>query len=635
MVGGSSPSGRSRNAVIVRIIEGAGIEADDRNMTSSRDEPTSQSKPGAATEWVGVEVSAGERAKYVGWIVLVAYSLVLLGRAIYQSRGSGTTAVSIWELQDSRRLLEWIGGLVLGAFWEFALFVPLGFCAGLVVVSHRAGRLGRLAARFCPLMLASGIALLILAAGTAGGWDATTVLGWIFPLLGCLLGTWMGTTWRRGRRARFWLLPKIAVPAVLAVLCFGILGWLSLEPAPLPFEAARVTSAEKRRLVREIRSKSPTSLEEGQTQTLRLTEHDLNALLSWGLSLGSPQRKAQVRLARDVASLSVSARVPLGAEGPRYLNVVMTGGAGITDGSLRLEVDRCQVGSLEVPRWVLRPALFMVRSLVRHDRRSKLFLEATRRMAVEPNALELTYGPVRVPPDLRRTLFRPAGVSEEVLASTQTQVDHLLAVAPSLPRAQLSFGWCFETAFALARERSLHSNPIVENRAAVFALGTLLGHRRVGEFLGSIFPEDDDPALRGALYRVTLRGRSDWTKHFCVSAVIAILSDAAVSDAAGLLKEELDADTGGSGFSFGDLIADRAGTVFGACATRDEASARALQDRLARGFRVDEFFPPAADLPEGIPDAELQSRYGGVGGERYRHLVEEIERRVAACAAYH
>jgi len=107
-----------------------------------------------------------------------------------------------------------------------------------------------------------------------------------------------------------------------------------------------------------------------------------------------------------------------------------------------------------------------------------------------------------------------------------------------------------------------------------------------------------------------------------------------VSDAAGLLKEELDADIGGSGFSFADLLADRAGTTFADWATRDEATARAMQDRLASGFRVEEFFPPAADLPEGIPDAELQSRYGGVGGEDYRHLIEEIERRIAACAAY-
>jgi hypothetical protein len=136
------------------------------------------------------------------------------------------------------------------------------------------------------------------------------------------------------------------------------------------------------------------------------------------------------------------------------------------------------------------------------------------------------------------------------------------------------------------------------------------------------------------LCRVTLRGRSDWTKHFWVSAAIAVLANETISNAAGLLKEELDADRGGSGFSFSDLLADRAGTTFALAATRHEASARVLQQRLAQGFRLEDFFPEAADLPEGIPDAELRSRYGGVGGEGYNRLIEEIERRVAACPAY-
>jgi hypothetical protein len=130
-----------------------------------------------------------------------------------------------------------------------------------------------------------------------------------------------------------------------------------------------------------------------------------------------------------------------------------------------------------------------------------------------------------------------------------------------------------------------------------------------------------------------VRGRGDWARHFAVSGALTVLSAVAPSDAVGLLKEELDAD-GGSGFSFGDLLADRAGTTFADVATRDDASALRVQQRLAGGFRVDDFFPPAADLPEGIADAELQSRYGGVGGPLYRQQTAEIERRLATCAAY-
>ena len=139
----------------------------------------------------------------------------------------------------------------------------------------------------------------------------------------------MGTTWRRGGRARRWLAPKAALLLGLAAFGTGVLLWLSLEDAPLSFDAARVTSEEKRRLVHLIRSKNPRSLEEGQTHTLRLTQYDINVLLAWGLSLGSPERKAAVQLACDAASLSASAGVPLGRRGSRYLNFTLAGGAGI------------------------------------------------------------------------------------------------------------------------------------------------------------------------------------------------------------------------------------------------------------------------------------------------------------------
>ncbi len=89
-----------------------------------------------------------------------------------------------------------------------------------------------------------------------------------------------------------------------------------------------------------------------------------------------------------------------------------------------------------------------------------------------------------------------------------------------------------------------------------------------------------------------------------MSAALTALSAEAPSDAIGLFKEELDAG-GRSGFSFGDLLADRAGTTFARVAISDEAAARAIQARLAGGFREDDFFPEAADLPENIPDAEL------------------------------
>jgi len=106
------------------------------------------------------------------------------------------------------------------------------------------------------------------------------------------------------------------------------------------------------------------------------------------------------------------------------------------------------------------------------------------------------------------------------------------------------------------------------------------------------------------------------------------LSNEATSDRIGLLKEQLDSQDGGSGFSFADMLANAAGTRFAIAAIRDQSSARSMQARLARGFDLDAFFPPADGLPEDIPAAEFQSRFGRVGGRGYQAMMEEINRRL-------
>jgi hypothetical protein len=62
---------------------------------------------------------------------------------------------------------------------------------------------------------------------------------------------------------------------------------------------------------------------------------------------------------------------------------------------------------------------------------------------------------------------------------------------------------------------------------------------------------------------------------------------------------------------------------------RDEASARDVQARLARGFEVDAFFPPADGLSENISAADFQQLYGGLNGLGYRKVLDEINRRLS------
>jgi hypothetical protein len=98
----------------------------------------------------------------------------------------------------------------------------------------------------------------------------------------------------------------------------------------------------------------------------------------------------------------------------------------------------------------------------------------------------------------------------------------------------------------------------------------------------------------------------------------------------GIAKEMMDS-AGGSGFSFVDLTADRAGTLFTVAATRNVESARAMQARIRNGAVIADFVPNLLDLPEGISNDDFQVEYGGLGGEGTKKIVEEIRRRLDAC----
>ena len=172
-----------------------------------------------------------------------------------------------------------------------------------------------------------------------------------------------------------------------------------------------------------------------------------------------------------------------------------------------------------------------------------------------------------------------------------------------------------------------------DNRAAILALGIAIGHERLARFAGL---QRDDPLVQAAAALragTTLHGREDLPRHYLLSAGLAVVENPLVSDAGGLLKEELDALARGTGFSFVDLAADRAGVRFAVAATGSQERAAALRARLRAGFVVEDFFPPIDGLPENLTPEEFRQRYGRMGSPRYRAAVEEIEARLDRCAA--
>ncbi|MFM7205724.1 MAG: hypothetical protein ACKO4T_03510, partial [Planctomycetaceae bacterium] len=147
------------------------------------------------------------------------------------------------------------------------------------------------------------------------------------------------------------------------------------------------------------------------------------------------------------------------------------------------------------------------------------------------------------------------GVCNDLFDAWQGTARHVLDAAADVPDGDEGFLRLLEIAFAYAADNSHGTDAVLPNRAAILALGKILGDDNVARVGGrdlDLGPPEARVALRR---RILLGGRGDLSQHFWVSAALAVLSDESRSLAVGLSKEEMDSTPGGSGFSFVDMAA--------------------------------------------------------------------------------
>lgn len=221
-------------------------------------------------------------------------------------------------------------------------------------------------------------------------------------------------------------------------------------------------------------------------------------------------------------------------------------------------------------------------------------------------------------------------ISDDLDAAAALTVQHVLAQEGDIRDGDDGFADAVRVAFAFAEDNSHRTDPVQANKAAVLALGIIFGDEKVAKVARrDVDPEWQEPI--GVLrQRVTLRGRSDSPRHFWVSAALLVLTDETRATAVGTGKELMDSTPGGSGFSFTDLAANRAGILFALAATRTAESATATQRAVVGDdLRGDDYCPEIADLPEGLSRDRFQAEYGGLAGDRTREVLADIDRRMA------
>lgn len=144
--------------------------------------------------------------------------------------------------------------------------------------------------------------------------------------------------------------------------------------------------------------------------------------------------------------------------------------------------------------------------------------------------------------------------------------------------------------------------------------------RRLARNGEPIFPVQV-PATRA----VTLAGREDLAKHFALSAALAAAAAPDVGKALGTWKELDDSLAGGSGFSFVDLAADRAGLRLGKAVT-DAARASAVVAAFQQSAPPELLPMKALQLEEGLSEPTFASRYGRIDSSDYAAAEARIDR---------
>lgn len=354
--------------------------------------------------------------------------------------------------------------------------------------------------------------------------------------------------------------------------------------------------------------------------TLELSKEDLNLAANYLLNRYS-KSAVEISLKENKLKFIVTATLPENSLG-KYLNITIR--LGNVDGNPLPTVTKFKAGKLLLPSGI---AGYLIDYGIRHSALNDYFLLAThqiRAVKIAPDKITITYFSNLDSLIQARQLLTSSPTNNAAFNDYQKKLAEI--VGQHNPKWRLSFADLIKPLFALAYQRSSSNNPIAENKLAIIALNDYINQYETHRFLTS--NTQQTPYYAAYMYK-----RSDLAQHFIGSATLTASMNGQVSKELGEEKELSDAD-GGSGFSFVDLAADKAGTRFGELATASPEKARKLQKALSEIKDYGDIMPDPRDLPEHMNESEFKARYGSINSPAYQQLSQQIDERIAAIPIY-
>jgi hypothetical protein len=354
--------------------------------------------------------------------------------------------------------------------------------------------------------------------------------------------------------------------------------------------------------------------------TIELSHEDLNLAANYLLNRYS-KSAVQISLKENKLKFVITATLPENRLG-KYLNITFR--LGNEEGGSLPTITKFKAGQLLIPAKI---AGFIINTFIEHSSLNNYFILATRpiqQVKIEPEKIIISYFTnLETLVTAKNVLTRTDNLA--ALSIYQQKIAEI--VASHDPAWRLSLADLLKPLFTIAYQRSNPDNAIEENRLVIMSVNDYVNKKASKQFLTPSKP------VPGKQYVAFLYKRSDLAQHFIGSAALTASVNNQVAEVVGEEKELSDAH-GGSGFSFIDLAADKAGTRFGELATASPESARKLQLAMMQIKDYTDFMPDPRDLPEKMNETEFKNRYGSVYSPVYRELSNKIDARIDAIPLY-
>lgn len=372
-----------------------------------------------------------------------------------------------------------------------------------------------------------------------------------------------------------------------------------------------------------IQSNDPTRFSKKQNRQLHINENDFNLLLRYLSDRSRDQIRAKTIILPATLYLQTSITIQNNPFG-EFLNIA----AELEQADQKLKIKSMDIGELSIPAFIANILVdYTHKHLLDNYMEYQVVIKSIDSFQLQQHVLSINY---YWQPELANQVKDQ--ITNRLMTKEQKEIylayyQQLYNIINNTRDARPSLTQLLNEMFQFAKQRSLLNDPVIENRAMLITLGAYMLNKNIPELIGIT---KTNKIRRKNFY---LLNRNDLSKHLIISAALTAMADSNFAHAIGLDKELSDSN-GGSGFSFADLTADRAGVTLATTALSSENTARIMQLRLASVSQESDYMPDIDQMPEGLQKLDFQLAYRNTESQEYKMIISEIDRRIANCSIY-